>query len=302
MTTNADDQSDDQDLTQSLAHEITIRRNDQGLTLEDLADRSKIHRTTLSLIERRKRGLSIKVAAHIANGLGYSLSDLILGAEQRQSSNQGKTVVTQRVAPECNLRNKDKIVEITQLTSSAIKSSIERTYQTFDMIDQELTGYGSEPLSHLVEYANLSSMLGNILGASLADQSDGLYTRNRPHTYPDLIPQRNGLPDLELKVALGKNSPKGHLPKKGTYITFRYVLASPQGVYERTRRGTTVWIWEVRVGKLDINDFAISNTEGDSGKTAVIKGQSFKNMTVVYYDPRFFPYAREWNNLKPLPK
>lgn len=302
MTRLQDTQDEDLNLTHSLAHEITLRRNDQGLTIEDLADRSDIHRTTLSLIERGKRGLSIEIADRIAKGLGYSLSDLILGAEQRQSSIQGKAVVAQRIVPEHNLSNEDKLVEITRLTTSAIKNSIERAYQTFDMIDHELTQYGSEPLSHLVEYANLSSMLGNILGASLADQSDGLYTRNRPHAYPDLIPQRNYLPDLELKVALGKNSPKGHLPKKGAYITFRYVLASPQGVYVRTHRGTTVWIWEVRVGELDINDFAISNTAGDSGKTAVIKGKSFKNMHVIYYDARFLPYTREWNNLKPLHK
>lgn len=290
------------ELTRYFAQELTERRNFQGLTLEDLAERAGVHRTTLGLIERGRRGISIAVADRVARALGFHLSDLVLGAENRELSDSGSHFVRQRIVSNSYLRNCDKLFELTRLTPQAVKYAIEHTYQTFDMIDDELVQSGSEPISHLVEYANLSSMLGNILGAGLAEASDGLYTRNRPHAYPDLVPQQEGLPDLELKTALEKNSPKGHLPKDGTYITFRYVLASPEGVYERGKnnRGNTAWIWEVRVGDLTESDFAFSSTDGDSGKTAVIKSDSFKNMPVVFFDPRFMPYTKTWNGLSPM--
>jgi len=144
-------------------------------------------------------------------------------------------------------------------------------------------GKNSVPIAHLVELANLSSMVGNMVGAGIAYFSNGLYARNKAHTYPDLLPQSDPAVDLELKMALETNKPKGHLPKTGTYITFRYVLADKQGVYNRGKqnRGNTVWIWEVKVGPLTENDFSCSNTKGDSGKTAMIKTNVHNKMHLV---------------------
>ncbi len=36
-----------------------------------------------------------------------------------------------------------------------------------------------------------------------------------------------------------------------------------------------MWFWEVKVGDIRVEDFAISNTEGDSGKTAVVRTEIF---------------------------
>ena len=137
-------------------------------------------------------------------------------------------------------------------------------------------------------------MLGNLLCAGVAAASASSYVRNRPHAFPDLVPQRAGLPDLEVKTALETNRPKGHLPKAGTYLTFRYVLASLDGDYKRGKeaRGDTAWVWEVRAGVLAEQDFDLSNTAGDSGKTAVISTEAFLRMSRVYYAPELLPYAR----------
>ncbi|MHB1166486.1 MAG: hypothetical protein ACYC90_10575 [Candidatus Nanopelagicales bacterium] len=182
------------------------------------------------------------------------------------------------------------------LKGREIRRAIEYVYETLDLIDRELVDRGSEPMSRLVELANLSSMIGNLVSAATAKASGGLYERNRPHAFPDLVPQRKGLPNLEVKTALEKNRPKGHLPKAGAYLTFRYVLASHDGVYApgKENRGPTAWIWEVRCGWLDDHDFSISNTAGDSGKTAVVRTTSFKAMNLVMRDDRFFPYSRPW--------
>jgi len=129
--------------------------------------------------------------------------------------------------------------------------------------------------------------------ASVAEASDGLYLRNRPHAYPDLLPQHHRAHPLEVKMALETNTPKGHLPKPGHYLTFRYVLGTATGSFTKgtANRGDTAWIWEVKVGHLAANDFSISNTDGDSGKTAVIKTQVFNGMPLVYFDPGYCPYA-----------
>lgn len=252
-----------------------------------------LHRTSLGLVERGERGLTIESAAKISEALNLSLGSLISLAEADEED------VSPRRLPASVSRNEDRLLKLTGLKSSAIRSAIEYVYDTLDLIDAELIARGSEPIGSLVELANLSSMIGNLVGAGIAEASRGLYVRNRPHAFPDLVPQRSDLPDLEIKTALEQNLPKGHLPKEGAYLTFRYGLGGPNGEYTRGKdgRGRTAWIWEVRVGYLGFDDFSISDTEGDSGKTAVIRSDSFKSMPVVLFEPRFFPYARSWGGL-----
>lgn len=269
-------------------------RDAQGLTLEGLADKTSIHRTTIGLIERNQRSPSFTVASEIANGLGYPLSDLVSKAELiasgKLTAQEAFAEEAARVLGEKVLCNKSKFADLTKMSSSSLADAVASVYHTLDMIDDQLTARGSLPLAKLVELANLSSMVGNLFGAAMADKSDGLYLRNKPHTSPDLLPQTGDVGPLELKMALEKNMPKGHLAKAGRYITCRYVLGSRTGAYERGGRGDAVWIWEIRVGDLTDSDFGISNTDGDSGKTATIKAESLYNLPLVFFDSRFCPH------------
>jgi hypothetical protein len=85
------------------------------------------------------------------------------------------------------------------------------------------------------------------------------------------------------------------LPKAGHYITFRYVLGDRLGnfIKGKDNRGDTVWIWEIRSGYLTEDDFDISNTQGDSGKTAVIKTKVFNSMPFLYFDSSLLPYSEK---------
>lgn len=284
----------------AVARVVARLRREAGWTLEDLADRAGLHRTSLGLLERGERGLTVDTASRIASAFELSLGRLIALAEAGEEgvSRKETPLSPRRLGPEV-CRNNECLLKLTGLEVSEILEAVEHVYDTLDLIDAELITRGSQPISRLVELANLSSMIGNIVGAGVAEASGGLYVRNRPHAFPDLVPQHEGLPDLEIKTALEKNSPKGHLPKEGVYLTFRYCLGGPNGEYTRgpEGRGTTVWIWEVRVGYLGLDDFSISNTDGDSGKTAVIKTSSLQSMSVVLFDGRFFPYARKWGGL-----
>jgi hypothetical protein len=136
-------------------------------------------------------------------------------------------------------------------------------------------------------------MMGNLLAAGLVEHSGGAYSRNTPHTYPDLLSRRTGFGGIEVKTALERNKPKAHLPKPGIHLTFRYVLCGREGGFVRGKenRGKTAHVWEVKVGKLGVNDYDLSNTEGGSGKTAVIKTVVLRAMTLIYFDPRLLPYA-----------
>ena len=51
---------------------------------------------------------------------------------------------------------------------------------------------------------------------------------------------------------------------------------------DSSNRGNIVWIWEVRFGFLDVEDFSVSNTEGDSGKTAPINSNGWNKMNVLF--------------------
>ncbi|XZH99036.1 hypothetical protein ACSXEK_04485 [Clostridium perfringens] len=187
------------------------------------------------------------------------------------------------------------------LTTNMIINSIKHCYSTLDLIDSHLINNGSLPLSQLVELANLSSIVGNLLGEGFAKNSDGIYTRNKPHTYPDLIYTNETNGGIEIKVALESNKPKGHLAKEGYYLTYRYVLTNRLGSFTKGKdnRGDTVTIWEIKFGYLTLDDFSISNTAGDSGKTAVIKTDSLNKMKLLYFDDKCVPYRH--SSTKPYP-
>ena len=284
-------------VTTSFIQLIKSLREQKGLTIEQLADLAGVHRTTIGLLERQERLPTLQVANQIADALKMPLSELI---QKSELIFQGKAEVdmlaeqrARRTPKLTNIRNEDKLLSTIGIDANTLLGAIDSCYQTLDTIDEQLVGKGSIPMAHLVELANLSSMVGNMVGGGIADCSNGLYARNRPHTYPDLLPQQSPAVDLELKMALETNKPKGHLPKAGTYITFRYVLGDKQRNYTRGKenRGDTVWIWEVKVGYLSEDDFSCSNTAGDSGKTAVIKTEKHNNMQLVYYVPEYNPYA-----------
>ncbi|WP_298776287.1 helix-turn-helix transcriptional regulator [uncultured Shewanella sp.] len=274
-------------------------REGKKLTIEQLADLAGVHRTTIGLLERNERSPTLQVASQIASALQIPLSELIQEAElvgRGKINAQQLAEFHQNRTPNREfLRNEDKLIETIGVDGSTLLGAIDACYQTLDTIDEQLIGKGSLPIAHLVELANLSSMVGNMVGGGIADYSNGLYARNKPHTYPDLLPQSEPAVNLELKMALETNKPKGHLPKAGTYITFRYILGDKQGNFNRGKenRGDTVWIWEVKVGHLTEEDFSCSNTEGDSGKTAVIKTDVFNKMHLVYYISRHLPYAHK---------
>jgi len=274
---------------------LRIEREAKGLNYEQLAAATGLHRTTLGLYERGERCPTVEAALQIAEALGMPLSALIRKAEEAAVSGKiSEDFLSRREAPIGNFRNSLALRNCLGLSVDAVRSAIIECYNTLDTIDQQLVAHGAEHMAGLVELANLSSMIGSLLGAGLAAASNGLYRRNRPHAYPDLIPQSPDYNNLEIKVALEKNKPKGHLPKAGNYITFRYVLCDESGRFTsgKEKRGENVFIWEVKVGQIKEGDFDISNTDGDSGKTAVIKTRVFNEMDLVYFDRDLLPYGR----------
>ncbi|MGX1596552.1 helix-turn-helix domain-containing protein [Dietzia maris] len=294
------------ELALAVAETIAELRVSERYTLDGLADASGLHRTSIGLVERGERLLSIASASQLAHALGMPLSELVAHAERKlltaHADSHDVSISTAMVIPRAKKRivnpdhgsNDEILRSLTGVGVETIIAAIEQTYDTIDLIDDELLAKQSPPVSKLVELANLSSMLGNLLGTGIANASGGKFLRNRPHAFPDLVPQNTNLPELEIKTALETNSPKGHLPKPGTYLTFRYVLALRDGKFQSGKdyRGDTPWVWEVRCGALTEDDFAVSNTAGDSGKTAVIKVPAFKNMTRVFYNPDHLPYKR----------
>ena len=278
-------------IAKALIDLIAEERRLQGLTYEQLADRAGIHRTTIALWERQERSPTVQLALQLAAALNMPLSRLLARAEAAGDPAHSMGA-TRRLKADC-FRNESKLRELTGLTHQALRSAIEDSYQTLDLMDLELQQRGSPPVSQLVELANLSSMLGNLLSAGLVQHSGAAYARNTPHTYPDLVAKIPGRSGLEVKTALETNKPKGHLPKPGLHLTFRYVLCERGGKFQRGKenRGDTAFVWEVKAGLLTATDFDLSNTTGDSGKTAVVKTSVLNSMTLVFFDPKFLPYA-----------
>lgn len=290
-----DDELEDEaarELAHAVAQVASELRHERGWSLETLADEAGLHRTYIGLVERGERHLSLAAARRVAIGLGLPLSVLVQMAEARVNGDAPIVRFEPRVVPDGAVRNTNAIAEACGLDGAWIAHAVTETYARLDVIDEQLLNSGSPPLAELVELANLSAMIGNVLRAALSDASNGAYRNNEPHTYPDLLAQSEDADDLEIKVALETNKPKGHLPKPGPHLTCRYVLGDREGGFERGERGNVAWIYEIRLGHLEEDDFSISNTAGDSGKTAVIRTASLDALTCVYFDDRFQPYAR----------
>ena len=193
-----------------------------------------------------------------------------------------------------------KILNSYGLSNQSLIQTIEHTYHVIDAIDRNLLDANISRFSKLVELANLSAMIGNLFRSGIIKFSNNLFQENKPHTFPDLISTNNNYPDLEIKVALETNKPKGHLVKPGSHIVIRYCLGNEDGSFlkGKTNRGEVAWIWQVCIGELMEEHFNISNTDGDSGKTAVINQKGMDNLQTVYFDQRVFPYSREGGTYK----
>jgi hypothetical protein len=180
------------------------------------------------------------------------------------------------------------------ITAENIFGALEFTQSAIDTVDGALLSLGKAPLSQMIELTTLSSFIGNLMRGALESGSEGRFIANGPHKYPDLISTSEKYPDIELKVALEKNSPKGHLVKPGMYIVVRYVLCSEDGGYTpgKENRGTVPYIWEIRAGILTEEDFNVSNTVGDSGKTATVNSDGMAKLDMVYLDIERCPYTR----------
>ena len=102
-----------------------------------------------------------------------------------------------------------------------LASGITYTHSLLDLLDESLLNADSDRLSAMLELANLSAIIGNLLRAGIARASDGLFIANGPHKYPDLLNTSGAEGNVEIKVALETNKPKGHLAKPGYHLTAR---------------------------------------------------------------------------------
>lgn len=76
------------ELSLAVGRRITELRQQRGWSLEVLADEAELHRTSVGLIERGRRGVTIGVAARLSQALGIRLSDLVREAEDRISGTE----------------------------------------------------------------------------------------------------------------------------------------------------------------------------------------------------------------------
>ena len=229
-------------LVSAVLKRLAAERVRRGLTQEEVALRAGIDRTHVGLLEKGLRSPSLEVVLRLAWAMEMPLAGLLIAAGATTIEAGGAPMLASpdwvpRRLVEATLRKADRLGTLTGLTGAMLLAAAEKSYATLDLIDAQLLRAGCPALAGTVELANLSSMLGNILGAAIADQSAGLYKRNGPHKFPDLLPLTPAACDLEIKVTLESNRPKGHLPKPGMYLTVRYVLGDRQGRHQIGVRG-----------------------------------------------------------------
>jgi transcriptional regulator with XRE-family HTH domain len=71
-----------------LGEEIRKARLKAGLSQEALADKSGLHRTYISLLERNKKSPTLETLFHICQALGVSVAGLIKKVEAKRNENR----------------------------------------------------------------------------------------------------------------------------------------------------------------------------------------------------------------------
>ncbi len=71
------------DIRERFGYAVKVRRDELGLTQEDLADKAGIHRTYLSDVERGARNLSLVNIERLAAALSVSISRLFEAVERQ---------------------------------------------------------------------------------------------------------------------------------------------------------------------------------------------------------------------------
>ena len=77
-----------------LGNTIRRLREARGVSQEAFAHKAKVHRTTMSEIERGLSNISVDIAERIALALDVSLSDLFLEVEAGQASSASRSART----------------------------------------------------------------------------------------------------------------------------------------------------------------------------------------------------------------
>lgn len=78
-------------------------------------------------------------------------------------------------------------LEAVGLTQRMLRESVVYTHSILDIIDATLLEQGAFRLASMMELANFSTFIGNLLGSGIAKASNGLLERNGPHKFPDLL-------------------------------------------------------------------------------------------------------------------
>ncbi len=278
-------------LLQQLGERLRLLRKQRGISQEDFAALVGFSRSYYTEIETGKRNISLLNLQRIANALNMSLAELV----QWQPAS---TTSPRALEPHGFIH--PPASDATYITPSLLTAGVHHAYAVLDTMDTALVSQNAERLAEIVELNNLASILGNLLSTGLAQASDGMFIKNSPHKYPDLLAQTLTAVDIEIKTALEKNRPKGHLAKAGYYLIFRYVLCDANGVYQVGQRGNRIYVWEIRFGQLDESHFSVSNTPGDSGKTAVLNPAGMNALKIVYCDLSRCPYTPNSRTYKEL--
>lgn len=69
-------------MTEAVVDRFTALRKEQGLSHDVVAERTGLNRSTISLIESKKRSPTLKSCLKISHALGYELSDLLKEAQE----------------------------------------------------------------------------------------------------------------------------------------------------------------------------------------------------------------------------
>jgi transcriptional regulator with XRE-family HTH domain len=156
---------------------IRALREQQGMSLDQLAHKSDISYQYLSGVETGKENFTVQVLERLSSALGFPVKNLVAIAYNKAAGFSAPAVQDRFFRPQVPLPE--------GLSVAHLRAAMNQTQAMIHTMNRNMTEEVGSPLQGLIQGNNFSGLVSNIF-TNCMDQCS-LYKHNHDQRYPDLI-------------------------------------------------------------------------------------------------------------------